>query len=75
MMTASYPITMTIWIEWRLTNATKFRFEELMNHIDELTDDDPEVLGVIDQIRSLPGYPVNAPPESDILLVVTDLMN
>jgi hypothetical protein len=69
------PITMHIYIEWRLTQATKFKFEELIHHLDELIDEDPEYLGMVDQIRSLPGYPVNAPHDSDILLVVTDLMN
>jgi hypothetical protein len=65
----------TLYIEWPITSATKFKFFELMSLYDEMDDADPEVWGLVDQIRSLPGYPNNAPPDSDILLVVTDHVN
>jgi hypothetical protein len=66
------PIKMTIYIEWPLTQATKFQFLELMSLYGEMNEDDPDTLTVIEQIKSLPGFPVNAPIDSDFLLVVTD---
>jgi hypothetical protein len=66
------PIKMTIYIEWPLTQATKFQFLELYSLYSELSDGDPETQVIEEQIKSLPGFPVNAPIDSDFLLVVTD---
>ena len=68
----SQPIKMTIYVEWPLTQATKFQFLELLSLYGEMHEDDPEAQNVVEQIKSLPGFPTNAPIDSDFLLVVTD---
>jgi hypothetical protein len=57
---------------WPLTQATKFQFLELYSLYSEIADGDPEGEIIVDQIRSLPGFPLNAPIDSDFELVVTD---
>jgi hypothetical protein len=59
-------------IEWSLTRNTKELFLSLMDELelyDEGTDDYETVQ---DQIRSLPGHPMNTTRDDFIWLVVTD---
>jgi hypothetical protein len=67
--------TMTIYIEWRLTANTKFRFEELIDQYEQCFDGSEAQSAITEEIKRLPGYPIAAPPETDFLLVVTDRMN
>jgi len=69
--------TMTIrtFVEWRLTSATQFRFKELMHHYGEAVEDSDEAQAIVEDIKSLPGFPLQAPEDSDIELVVTDFQN
>ena len=66
---------MHTYVEWRLTSATKFKFLELMNQYEQVDEDSDEAEAIVESIKSLPGYPVQAPVGSDILLEVTDIMN
>lgn len=70
-MANNRPITMHIYIEWRVNAQTESRFFELMSQYDELTDDDPARDGIVEEIRRLPGFPANAPIDSDFLLIPT----
>ena len=66
---------MHTYVEWRLTSATKFRFLELINEYEQTLEDSDDAIAITEGIRSLPGYPHEAEVGSDILLVVTDIMN
>lgn len=59
--------------EWRLSSATKFRFEELIMLLDQTPDDSEDYIAITETIKSLPGFPAGLDPETaHILLVVTD---
>ena len=64
-----------IYVEWRLTTATKFQFMELIHHYDQVEEDSDEAEAIKEGIKSLPGFPHTAPIDSDFLLVVTDTQN
>ncbi len=66
---------MHTYIEWPLTSATKFRFLELIHEYEQVEEDSDAAKAICEGIKSLPGYPKLAPDMSDILLVVTDVMN
>lgn len=63
------------YVEWRLTSATRFRFMELIHEYDQVLEDSDDAEALKEMIKSLPNYPSAAPVGSDILLVVTDMMN
>ncbi len=65
-------MTAHVYVEWRLTQATKFNFLELIHAYDEVEEDSDDAEAIRESIRSLPNYPHSAPEGSDILLVVTD---
>jgi hypothetical protein len=64
-----------IYVEWRMSSATKFRFLELINQYEQVPEDSDEAEAIREMIRSLPNYPHQAPTGSDILLEVTDIAN
>ena len=64
-----------IYVDWRLTSATKFQFMELINMYEQVEEDSDEAEAIKESIKSLPGFPVTAPIDSDFLLVVTDTQN
>jgi len=64
-----------IWVDWRLTTAIKFQFMELINMYDQVEEGSDEAEAIKESIKSLPGFPVTAPIDSDFLLVVTDTQN
>ncbi len=61
-----------VYVEWRLTQSTKFNFLELIQAYEEVEEDSDDAQAIRESIRSLPNYPQAAPEGSDILLVVTD---
>jgi len=67
--------TLNVFIEWRLTSATHFRFMELIHQYEQVHEDSDDAQAIVESIRSLPGYPLTAPAGSDIRLVVTDVQN
>ena len=64
-----------VYVEWRLNSATKFKFYELIHQYEQVSEESDEAEAVREMIRSLPGYPTQAPDMSDILLVVTDVQH
>ena len=68
-------LTVSAYVEWRLTSATKFRFLELINEYEQTLEGSDAATAIAEGIKSLPGYPLAAPVGSDILLVVTDIQN
>ena len=66
---------MHVYIDWDLTAATKFKFLELINEYEQVDEDSDAAEAIKEAIRSLPGYPQQAPIDSDIYLNVTDVMN
>ena len=68
-------LTIRTYIEWRLTQATKFRFHELINQYEQMDPESDAAFAIREGIKSLPGYPHQAPLDSDILLVVTDVQH
>lgn len=63
------------YVEWRLTAGTKFKFLELIKEYEQVPEDSDEAEAVREMIRSLPGFPYQAPVDSDFELVVTDIQN
>jgi hypothetical protein len=68
------PVVRT-YVEWRLTSGTQFRFYELINEYEQVDEDSDEAEALRDMIRSLPGFPHQAPVGSDFVFVVTDFQN
>lgn len=66
------PITAHTYVEWRLTKATEFRFRELYHQYTQVDEDSDEAQAIVEMIKSLPGFPVQAPMESDFLFIRTD---
>ena len=54
-------------ILWRLSEANDHRFQSLAQLIAELGHDSDEAHAIRDEIRSLPGYPVNADEFRDVI--------
>ena len=67
--------TVDIFVEWRCTAATQFKFLELINEYEQVGEDSDDAEAIREMIKSLPNYPRSAPIGSDIRLVVTDLQN
>lgn len=49
------------WL-WEVSPTTLRRFEQLRSQILDLPDDSPESLSLQDELRGLPGYPLDAEP-------------
>lgn len=64
-----------IYVEWRMTSATNFRLSELGHMLDQVEEDSNAAEAIKESIKSLPGFPHQAPIGSDFLLVVTDVQN
>ncbi len=62
---------------WSMTRATKFRFEELIMFLEQTDDEQIDEIETLKEcIRSLPGFPAGANPETaHIYLDVTDVQN
>ena len=65
-------IKMTIYVDWNLTQATKFKLEELYAQYGEMEEGSDDSLAIVESIKSLPGFPHGAPVDSDFYLNVTD---
>ncbi len=59
-------------VDWRLTKATKELFLSYMDELELYTEGSDEYEAIQDQIRSLPGHPMNTTRDDWIWLVVTD---
>jgi hypothetical protein len=64
--------SLNVFVEWRVTSATHFRFLELINEYEQTMEGSDDAFAITEGIRSLPGYPTTAPVGSDIQLVITD---
>jgi hypothetical protein len=62
-------------VEWRLTRATNQRWSELMDLLDTCEEGTDNYEAIIDQIRSLPGHPLNTTKDTLILREITDFQN
>ena len=67
--------TVNVFVEWRCTAATQFKFLELINEYEQVTEDSDAAEAIREMIKSLPNYPHQAPVDSDFLLVTTDFQN
>jgi hypothetical protein len=67
--------TVNVFVEWRVTAATQFKFLELIHEYEQVDENSDEAEAIREMIKSLPNYPRSAPVDSDIRLVVTDLQN
>ncbi len=64
-----------VYVEWRCTSATEFKFHELAAQFEQVTEDSDEAEAIREGIKSLPGFPHQAPADSDFLFVITDVQN
>ena len=67
-------------IEWRMTGATQFRFQELMLMLQDTDEDSEDYVAIRESIKSLPGYPHHPTGDLDpdsvhIMIMVTDVQN
>ena len=67
--------TLRTFVEWRLTSATQFKFYELINEYEQVEEDSDDAEAIREMIRSLPGFPHQAPMDSDFYFEVTDFQN
>ena len=65
-------VTAHVYVIWSMTSATRFRLEELFEQYCEAEEDSDEAEAITGAIRSLPGFPHQAPIGSDFLYEVTD---
>ena len=54
-------------LEWRLSQATYDKFRELLDELQVTSMHNPKHFQLLDDMRSLPGYPRNADPELDLI--------
>ena len=62
-------------VEWRMTSAVKQRWSDLMDALEMYQEGSDEHEAVMDQIRSLPGHPLNTTRDVLILQVITDIQH
>jgi hypothetical protein len=62
-------------VEWRLSSQTKQRWTELMDELEMYEEGTDGYEAIQDQIRSLPGHPLNTSKDVLILQVVTDIQH
>ena len=51
-------------IEWYCSQATYWQFQELVEMLSELSEDSDQFRDVVDQIKSLPNFPVGYDEEN-----------
>lgn len=61
-------------ILWRLPSWANDRFGELVIRIEDLPSDSEEAYAIRDEIRSLPGFPLQATEHDFIRREITTLM-
>jgi hypothetical protein len=54
-------------LEWRVSTSTRIRFVELLNELRDMHATNPRHHELLDEIRSLPGFPIGADPEADLI--------
>jgi len=54
-------------IEWRLSQDTYDRFRELLSELETTSMHNPKYHQLLDDMRSLPGYPTHADHELDLI--------
>ena len=57
-------------VPWRTSTDTQRRFRELLAQLQDMTAHDPAHLQLLDDIRSLPGFPHLADIDRDIITLV-----
>lgn len=62
-------------LEWRLTRATEQRYQELLILMDDYPDGSDEALAIEGDIRSLPGFPAEAGPNTFTRRILTDVQH
>lgn len=62
-------------LEWRLSKATERRYLELRAKLNEIGEDTPEGAGLVEAIRSLPGFPIEAGPDTFTRRILTDVQH
>ena len=70
LLVGQQPFPTTHRVEWRCSASTYQRFLDLTSCLDDLDPDDPESECLRDDIRSLPGYPLQADPHRDLIVPV-----
>ena len=68
-------VSVSRYVEWRLTRATELRFKELMAEFDFLEEDSDEYFELVEQIRGLPNYPLDTTGTDYVHRVITDVWN
>ena len=68
-------VTVTRYIEWRLTLATEIKFKELMHEFDFIEEDSDEYYALEEQIRALPNFPLYSSETDYKHRVITDVWN
>ena len=54
-------------VEWRTTTHTQHRFRELLLELQRAREFSDEHLQLVDDIKSLPGFPAHADPDADLI--------
>jgi len=62
-------------VEWRLTRATEQRFEELCALHHDCAEGSDEQVAIEGDIRSLPGFPPDAGPDTFTRRVLMDIQH
>jgi hypothetical protein len=62
-------------LEWRLTQATEMRFLELMSQIEQTEAGSDAEAAIVEEVRSLPGFPAEAGPDTFTRRILTDVQH